>query len=169
MNIKFTLQHLPYFVEEIMLELLNFLNDTNSKIKELAYMTYLHLPNISFLNLSVVIRELIKHKNKVKNDPKLSITKLQLMTLIVETYKESEYNFKEIMNWIVQFMEDPNQKVRTTAGELLVALAYLVNTERIIKAVEYMKKPELLEVALNLMNSSIDHSKAQMDISKLSN
>lgn len=169
MNIKFTLQHLPYFVEEIMLELLNFLNDTNSKIKELAYMTYLHLPNISFLNLSVVIRELIKHKNKVKNDPKLSITKLQLMTLIVETYKESEYNFKEIMNWIVQFMEDPNQKVRTTAGELLVALAYLVNTERIIKAVEDMKKPELLEVALNLMNSSIDHSKAQMDISKLSN
>ena len=116
MNIKFTLQHLPYFVEVIMLELLNFLNDTNSKIKELAYMTYLHLPNISFLNLSVVIRELIKHKNKVKNDPKLSITKLQLMTLIVETYKESEYNFKEIMNWIVQFMEDPNQKVRTTAG-----------------------------------------------------
>lgn len=116
MNIKFTLQHLPYFVEEIMLELLNFLNDTNSKIKELAYMTYLHLPNISFLSLSAVIRELIKHKNKVKNDPKLSITKLQLMTLIVETYKDSEYNFKEIMNWIVQFMEDPNQKVRTTAG-----------------------------------------------------
>ena len=46
-------------------------------------MTYFHLPNISFLNLSVVIRELIKHKNKVKNDPKLVITKLQLMTLIV--------------------------------------------------------------------------------------
>jgi hypothetical protein len=116
MNIKFTLQHLPFFVEDIILELLNFLNDTNSKIKELSYMTYFNLPRISFLNLSVVVRELIKHKNKVKNDPKLIITKLQLMTLIVENYKEAEYNFKEIMNWVSSFLEDPNHKVKSTAG-----------------------------------------------------
>ena len=89
MRIRFTLQHLPYFVEEVILEVLNFLNDTNSKIRELAYTTYFQLPNISFLSLSVVIRELIKHKNKVKNDPKLAINKIHLMTHIVENYKEA--------------------------------------------------------------------------------
>lgn len=88
-DLKFTLQHLPFFVEDIISSLLNFLNDTNSKIKELAYVTYLHLPKISFLNISVVIRELIRHKNSVKNDPKLIITKLQLMTMIIETYREA--------------------------------------------------------------------------------
>lgn len=56
LDIRFSLQHLPFFVEDIILELLNFLNDTNSKIKELSYMTYFNLPRISFLNLSVVIR-----------------------------------------------------------------------------------------------------------------
>jgi len=75
-NIQFSLQHLPFFVEEIMVELLNFFNDTNKNVKELALRTYLLLPRISFLNISVVIRELIKHKNKVKNEPKLIITKL---------------------------------------------------------------------------------------------
>ena len=55
-KIKFTLQHLPFFVEDIIEELLNFLNDTNSKIKELSYMTYFSLPKISFLNVSIVIR-----------------------------------------------------------------------------------------------------------------
>jgi len=122
-------------------------------------MTFFNLPRISFLNLSVVIRELIKHKNKVKNDPKLVITKLQLMTLIVENYKESEYNFKEIMNWVSTFLEDPNHKVKSTAGELLVAIAYLVGSEKILKAIEDMKKPELLEIVFNLMNTSFDHSK----------
>lgn len=76
-------------MEDIINELLNFLNDTNSKIKELAYVTYFNLPKISFLTMSVVVRELIRHKNKVKNDPKLIITKLQLMTLVIETYKEA--------------------------------------------------------------------------------
>ena len=32
-----------------------------------------------------------------------------------------------------------------------------------------MKRPELLEVALNIMNSSLDHSKANMEYSKISN
>lgn len=66
-NIYFTLQHLPFFVEEIIGELLNFFNDTNKNVKELALRTYFLLPKISFLNISIVIRELIKHKNKVKN------------------------------------------------------------------------------------------------------
>lgn len=114
--LKFTLQHLPFFVEDIIGALLNFLNDTNSKIKELSYVTYLHLPRISFLNISVVIRELIRHKYKVKNDPKLIITKLQLMTMMVETYREADYNFKEILNWTLVYLEDPNQKVRSTAS-----------------------------------------------------
>ena len=115
-------------MEDIINELLNFLNDTNSKIKELAYTTYFRLPKISFLSMNVVVRELIRHKNKVKNDPKLIIIKLQLMTLIIETYKEAEYNFKEIMTWTLVYFEDPNQKVRSTAAELLIALAYLVGS-----------------------------------------
>jgi hypothetical protein len=168
LNIRFSLQHLPFFVEDIIIELLNFLNDTNSKIKELAYMTYFNLPKISFLSLSVVVRELIKHKNKVKNDPKLIITKLQLMTMIVENYRETEYNFKEIMNWVSLYLEDPSQKVRSSAGDLLVAIAYLVGSEKILKAIEDMKKPELLEVVFHLMNSSVDHSKANIEHSKLS-
>jgi len=67
-------------------ELLNFLNDTNKQIKELAYTTYLKLPQISFLSLYMVSKELIKHKNKVKNDPKLIIIKLQLMNALIERY-----------------------------------------------------------------------------------
>jgi len=63
--------------------MLNFLNDTNNKIKELAYTTYIKLPQISFLNAGVVIRELIKHKNRVKSDPKLLITKITLMNVII--------------------------------------------------------------------------------------
>ena len=43
-KIQFTLQHLPFFVEEIMQALLNFLNDTNQKVKELAYRVYQSLP-----------------------------------------------------------------------------------------------------------------------------
>ena len=80
----------------------------------------------------------------MKNDPKLIITKLQLMTLIIENYKEAEYNFKEIMNWVSSFLEDPNNKVKSTAGELLVAIAYLVGSDKILKAIEDMKRPELL-------------------------
>jgi hypothetical protein len=82
-KIKFTLQHMPFFVEEILNELLNYLNDTNKQIKELAYTTYLKLPEISFLGLAIVTRELIKHKHNVKNDPKLVITKLQLMSALI--------------------------------------------------------------------------------------
>ena len=93
-DIQFSLQHLPFFVEEIIAELLHFFNDTNKNVKELALKTYLLLPRISFLSISVVIRELIKHKNRVKNEPKLIITKLELMTRLIETYKESEYHFK---------------------------------------------------------------------------
>jgi len=51
----------------------------------------------------------------------------------------------------------------------LVAVAYLVGSDKILKAIEDMKKPELLEVVFNLMNSSFEHSKAGMDFSKLSN
>lgn len=90
-KIKFTLQHMPFFVEEILSELLNFLSDTNKQIKELSYTTYLKLPQISFLGLNIVVRELIKHRNKVnktKNDPKLIITKLQLMNALVERYSQ---------------------------------------------------------------------------------
>jgi hypothetical protein len=43
-KLKFTLQSLPFFIEDIIGELLNFLNDTNNKIKELAYTTYKKLP-----------------------------------------------------------------------------------------------------------------------------
>ena len=92
---------MPYFVEEILNELLNFLNDTNKQIKELAYITYLKLPQISFLGLHIVVKELIKHKNKVKNDPKLIITKLQLMNALIERYSNQEIPTKEIINWIL--------------------------------------------------------------------
>ena len=122
----------------------------------------------SFLNISVVIRELIKHKNKVKNDPKLVITKIQLMTMIVVSYRDFEYNFKEIINWMLNYLEDPNQKVRNTAGELLVALAFVVGGDKVIKTIESLNKPQLLEYVLNFMNSSFDHSKANIDQSKLS-
>lgn len=95
------------------------------------------------MNISVVIRELIKHKNKVKNDPKLVITKIQLMTLIIETYRDFEYNFKEIINWMLNYLEDPNQKVRNTAGDLLVALAFVVGSEKVLKTIESLNKPQL--------------------------
>ncbi len=104
---------MPFFVEEILGELLNFLNDTNKQIKELAYTTYLKLPEISFLGLSMVIREVIKHKNKVKNDPKLIITKLQLATALLEKYGNMEFPHKEIILWVLNGIEDPNQKVRS--------------------------------------------------------
>jgi hypothetical protein len=62
--------------------------------------------------LSIVIREVIKHKNKVKNDPKLIITKLQLTTALLEKYGNMEFPHKEIILWILNAIEDPNQKVR---------------------------------------------------------
>lgn len=83
LKLRFTLPHLPFFVEEMLTELLNFLNDTNRQVKELAYATYLKLPDIAFLGLGTVVRELLRHKNKVKNDPKLVITKLQLMNALL--------------------------------------------------------------------------------------
>jgi hypothetical protein len=82
---------MPFFVEEILTELLNFLNDTNRQIKELAYSTYLKLPDISFLGLSSVVRELLRHKSKVKNDPKLIITKLQLMGALLERHSQQDF------------------------------------------------------------------------------
>ena len=92
---------------------MNFLNDTNKQIKELAYTTYLKLPQISFLGIQIVTKELIKHKNKVKNDPKLIIIKLQLMNALIERYGNQEIPSKDIVNWILACFEDPNQKVRS--------------------------------------------------------
>lgn len=45
------------------------------------------------------------------------------------------------MTWTLVYFEDPNQKVRNTAAELLIALAYLVGSDRLLKAIEDMKKP----------------------------
>jgi hypothetical protein len=56
LKIRFLLPHLPFFVEEMLTELLNFLNDTNRQIKELTYATYLKLPDIAFLGLPTVLR-----------------------------------------------------------------------------------------------------------------
>lgn len=39
------------------------------------------------------------------------------------------------MNWVTPYLEDPQQKVKSTAGELLIALAYLVGAEKILKAI----------------------------------
>jgi hypothetical protein len=72
------------------------------------------------------------------------------------------------MNWTLVYFDDPNQKVRSTASELLIALAYLMGSDKLLKAIEDIKKPELLEMVLNMMNTSFDHSKANIDQSKLS-
>lgn len=112
LKIRFQLPHLPFFVEEMLTELLNFLNDTNRQIKELTYATYLKLPDIAFLGLSTVLRELLRHKNKVKNDPKLAITKLQLMSALLERHGQQDFPHKETVIWLLGFVEDPNQQVR---------------------------------------------------------
>jgi hypothetical protein len=36
---------------------------------------------------------------------------------------------------MLNYIEDPNQKVRSTAGDLLIALAYVVGSEKILKAI----------------------------------
>lgn len=171
LNIKFSLQHLPFFMEDIINELLNLLNDTNQKTKELAYTTYLQLPKISFLNISVPIRELIRHKSKVKNDPKLITTKLNLMEVITIKYPQFEQNAKEILNWALVFMEDPSQKVRNDANELLTHLAAILGYERATQLIA-SNKQHLLQHFLNLLNhSSLEHSKldhSKLDHSKLS-
>lgn len=134
---------MPFFVEQILSELLNFLNDTNKQIKQLAYTTYLKLPEISFLGLSIVIKEVIKHKNKVKNDPKLLITKLQLTTALLQRYGNMEFPHKEIILWILNGIEDPNQKVRAQAQETLYAVTFLLGSQKILKIVE-SSRPNML-------------------------
>lgn len=73
-------------------------------MKELAYATYLKLPDIAFLGLGTVVRELLRHKNKVKNDPKLVITKLQLMNALLERHSQQEFPHKETVAWILGFV-----------------------------------------------------------------
>ncbi len=144
---------MPFFVEQILSELLNFLNDTNKQIKQLAYTTYLKLPEISFLGLSIVIKEVIKHKNKVKNDPKLLITKLQLTTALLQRYGNMEFPHKEIILWILNGIEDPNQKVRAQAQETLYAVTFLLGSEKILKIVE-SSRPNMLQNLVAVMNAS---------------
>lgn len=166
-KIKFALQHMPFFVEDILNELLNFLNDTNKQTKELAYTTYLKLPQISFLGLNIIAKGLIRHKNNVKNEPKLIITKLQLMSALLERYSQQEFSQKEIINWILGYFEDPNQKVKSEASDLLVTLTYLIGNEKVIRIIEN-SRPHMMESVLNMMNSSVDYSKIQHEHSKLS-
>ena len=144
---------MPFFVEQILSELLKFLNDTNKQIKQLAYTTYLKLPEISFLGLSIVIKEVIKHKNKVKNDPKLLITKLQLTTALLQRYGNMEFPHKEIILWILNGIEDPNQKVRAQAQETLYAVTFLLGSEKILKIVE-SSRPNMLQNLVAVMNAS---------------
>ena len=72
------------------------------------------------------------------------------------------------MSWTLGYLEDPNHKVRSTASELLIALAYCIGSERLLKAIEDLKKPDLLEMVLNMINTSFENSKANIDQSKLS-
>lgn len=108
----------------------------------------------------MVIREVIKHKNKVKNDPKLIITKLQLTTALLEKYGNMEFPHKETVLWILNGIEDPNQKVRSEAQETLSAVTFLLGTEKILKIVEG-SRPNMLENLIAVLNSSFEHSKIQ--------
>lgn len=44
--------------------------------------------------------------------------------------------------------------MRQEAGNLLIALTYMVGSEKITKAIEAINKPGLLELLLHYMNNS---------------
>jgi hypothetical protein len=103
----------------------------------------------------------------VKNDPKLVITKLQLMSALLERHGQQDFPHKEAVAWILGFVEDPNQKVRAEAGDLLVTLTYLLGNEKVVKLIEALR-PQVLECVINMMNTSLEHSKIHNEQSKLS-
>ncbi len=88
---------------------------------------YLSLGEIPFLPFLVILNNLMKYKQyksakAKKSDPKLSQTKIALMTSLYEKYLNAAEHYKEILNWTVGYMEDPSQQVRNEASNLLLHL-----------------------------------------------
>lgn len=47
-------------------ELVSLLNDTNSKVRDLTYMSYLMLGEVKFIQLNAITMHLIKYKQMMK-------------------------------------------------------------------------------------------------------
>lgn len=89
------------------------------------------------------------------------------MTALIERHSSQDFPHKDTLLWILGYFEDPNQKVRSEAADLLVAFCYIVGNEKTLKLIE-TNRPQVLESVLGIMNASMDYSKMQQEHSKLS-
>jgi len=77
---------------------------------------------INFLSLQTIILSIIKYKQTAKLDPKFILTKINLVISIIEKYADAVNYFKDIINWAVVYLDDPNNKVKSEAGYLMVIM-----------------------------------------------
>ena len=68
---------------------------------------------ISFLTIQFLVQKIIKHKQTSKVTPQYTAMKISLMISLIEKYTETTKHYKEILLWAVEFLKDPNNKVRS--------------------------------------------------------
>ncbi len=68
---------------------------------------------VSFLSVQYLVQKLIKHKQTAKITPQYTVIKIGLMISLLDKYVECTKCYKEIVLWAVEFLKDPNNKVRS--------------------------------------------------------
>lgn len=68
---------------------------------------------ISFLTVQYLIQKLIKHKQSSKVSAQYTAMKISLMISLIEKYTEATKHYRDILLWAIEFLKDPNNKVRS--------------------------------------------------------
>lgn len=99
---------------------------------------------VSFLTIQQLIQRLIKHKQTTKIAPQYTVMKIGLMISLIEKYNEAAKYYKDILLWAIEFLKDPNNKVRSEASYVLLVLVDIVGEDKVIDVIK--NKPDLMKL-----------------------